>query len=207
MEQKKCYFSHSEFFYTHQNSTGACLSRNQFSGPILCLAHEVAVRGSVRILALGERSKCSQFLENLFTLSFISTGSYKVEVISHPLYPAISFTVRIFLSATVLNYLAPNKQRKELFGKVAAILFPLICPAGNLSHCSQSGDNVKVVERGLNTIKVGQQKRNWMAKNFPSGSPPPSLFYAPLSPNFSSETLAESLNAHHHPHSSWFMSS
>ena len=173
MEEKKCYFSHSEFFYTHQNSAGARLSWNQFSGPILCLAHEVAVRGSVRILALGDLSKCSQFLDNLFILSFISTDSYRVEVISHPLYPAISFTVRIFLSATVLNCLASNKHTKELFGKVAAILFPLICPAGNLSHCSQSGDNVKVVERGLNTIKVGQQKRNWMAKNFPSGSPPP----------------------------------
>ena len=169
MEQKKCYFSHSEFFYTHQNSACACLSRNQFSGPILRLTHEVAVRGSVRILALGDRSKFSQFLDNLFNLSSISTCSYIVEVISHPFCRS-----GFFLSATVcIKCLAPNKHTKELFGKVAAILFPLICPAGNLSHCSQSGDNVKVVERGLNTIKVGQQKRNWMAKNFPSGSPPP----------------------------------
>ena len=108
----------SEFFYTHQNSACACLSRNQFSGPILRLAHEVAVRGSVRILALDDCSKFSQFLDNLFVLSFISTGSYRVEVISHPFYPAIPFSVRIFLSATVLNVWPRTSTQKSSLEKL-----------------------------------------------------------------------------------------
>ena len=108
----------SEFFYTHQNSACACLSRNQFSCPILRLAHEVAVRGSVRILALGDCSKFSQFLDNLFVLSFISTGSYRVAVISHPFYLAIPFSVRIFLSATVLNVWPRTSTQKSSLGKL-----------------------------------------------------------------------------------------
>ena len=118
MEEKKCYFSHSEFFYTHQNSACACLSRNQFSGPILRLAHEVAVRGSVRILTLGDRSQFSQFLDNLFVLSFISTGSYRVAVISHPFYLAIPFSVRIFLSATILNVWPRTSREKSSLEKL-----------------------------------------------------------------------------------------
>ena len=114
----------SEFFYTHQNSACACLSRNQFSGPILRLAHEVAVRGSVRILALGDRSQFSQFLDNLFVLSFISTGSNRVEVISHPFYLAIPFSVRIFFVSNCIKLLGPEQAHKRALWKSCCNPFP-----------------------------------------------------------------------------------
>ena len=102
----------SEFFYTHQNSACARLSRNQFSGPILRLAHEVAVRGSVRILALSDCSKFSQFLDNLFVLSFISTGSGSD---IPPFLSSYTILGQDFFVSNCIKCLAPNKHKRALW--------------------------------------------------------------------------------------------